>query len=337
MAKAKKTLALTISLISLAITTWGRRLIIPESPPCDFPAIYNFGDSNSDTGAISAAFWPTPPPYGLSYFGKPAGRNSDGRLIIDFIAEHLGLPYLSPYLDSIGMNFKHGANFATAGSTIRMQNETIFENGLSPFSLDVQTVQHYQFKIRTSELYNQGDDPIRAQNPADKNKLPIPQEFSKALYTFDIGQNDISSGFRKLTVPQLRDSIPDIINRFSASVTLKDRIGSLRAELPHAAITYVNIYSAKYRLIKNASLYGFNDPFKICCGHHENNVHVWCGQRVTINGTDLIGDSCGSPESCISWDGVHYSQAANQWIANQILNGSFSEPPIPISRACLKH
>ena len=25
-------------------------------PPCEFPAIFNFGDSNSDTGGLSAAF-----------------------------------------------------------------------------------------------------------------------------------------------------------------------------------------------------------------------------------------------------------------------------------------
>lgn len=54
-------------------------------PPCSFPAIYNFGDSNSDTGGISAAFEPIQAPYGEGFFRKPAGRDSDGRLIIDFI------------------------------------------------------------------------------------------------------------------------------------------------------------------------------------------------------------------------------------------------------------
>lgn len=53
--------------------------------PCDFPAIYNFGDSNSDTGGISAAFEPIQAPYGESFFHGPAGRFSDGRLLIDFI------------------------------------------------------------------------------------------------------------------------------------------------------------------------------------------------------------------------------------------------------------
>lgn len=53
--------------------------------PCDFPAIFNFGDSNSDTGGLSAVFGQAPPPYGETYFHSPAGRYCDGRLIIDFI------------------------------------------------------------------------------------------------------------------------------------------------------------------------------------------------------------------------------------------------------------
>lgn len=59
----------------------------PVSPlsPCSFPAVFNFGDSNSDTGGLSAAFGQAPSPNGETYFGAPAGRFSDGRLIIDFI------------------------------------------------------------------------------------------------------------------------------------------------------------------------------------------------------------------------------------------------------------
>ena len=55
------------------------------SGSCRFPAIYNFGDSNSDTGAISAAISEVPPPNGETFFGKPFGPLSDGRFIIDFI------------------------------------------------------------------------------------------------------------------------------------------------------------------------------------------------------------------------------------------------------------
>jgi len=58
-----------------------------SSPSCSFPAIYNFGDSNSDTGGISAAFVPIPSPYGQGFFHKPFGRDSDGRVILDFIGK----------------------------------------------------------------------------------------------------------------------------------------------------------------------------------------------------------------------------------------------------------
>lgn len=55
--------------------------------PCDFPAIFNFGDSNSDTGGLSALIAVVPPPFGRTYFGMPAGRFSDGRLTIDFMGQ----------------------------------------------------------------------------------------------------------------------------------------------------------------------------------------------------------------------------------------------------------
>ena len=54
---------------------------------CHFPAVFNFGDSNSDTGSMSAVFAQLLPPNGRTFFGKPSGRFSDGRLIIDFIGK----------------------------------------------------------------------------------------------------------------------------------------------------------------------------------------------------------------------------------------------------------
>lgn len=56
-------------------------------------------------------------------------------------AEHLGLLLLSPYLDSVGTSFRHGANFATGGATICRQNESWFLTGVSPFPPDIQ-VEH---------------------------------------------------------------------------------------------------------------------------------------------------------------------------------------------------
>lgn len=71
-------------------------------------------------------------------------------------AENLTLPYLSAYLDSIGSNFSHGANFATAGSTIRPQNTTKSQSGFSPISLDVQSVQFSDFYSRSQIARQKG-------------------------------------------------------------------------------------------------------------------------------------------------------------------------------------
>lgn len=71
--------------LTLFLATWVLSIVDGALPPCQFPAIYNFGDSNSDTGGISAAFEPIREPYGEGFFHKPAGRDSDGRLVIDFI------------------------------------------------------------------------------------------------------------------------------------------------------------------------------------------------------------------------------------------------------------
>lgn len=63
------------------------KCVVKSSQDCNIPAIYNFGDSNSDTGGISAALSRAGPPTGETYFGISTGRASDGRLIIDFIGK----------------------------------------------------------------------------------------------------------------------------------------------------------------------------------------------------------------------------------------------------------
>jgi phospholipase/lecithinase/hemolysin len=84
-------------------------------------AIYNFGDSLSDTGnllregATGMLQHTTGLPYG-SAIGGATGRCSDGYLMIDYLAKDLGLPLLNPYLDD-GADFSHGVNFAVAGAT----------------------------------------------------------------------------------------------------------------------------------------------------------------------------------------------------------------------------
>ncbi|BAF05636.1 Os01g0650000, partial [Oryza sativa Japonica Group] len=91
--------------------------------PC-YPRVFSFGDSLTDTGNIAFLYgndsrrptlWP---PYGETFFHRATGRASNGRLIIDFIADALGLPFVRPYWSGrTAGDFAHGANFAVGGAT----------------------------------------------------------------------------------------------------------------------------------------------------------------------------------------------------------------------------
>ncbi|KAJ7959138.1 GDSL esterase/lipase [Quillaja saponaria] len=355
-----------------------------SSKSCDFPAIFNFGDSNSDTGGLASLFGQPATPYGETYFHKPAGRFSDGRLKIDFIAKSLGLPYISAYLDSLGTNFTQGANFATAASTIRLPPIILphLPAGYSPVYLSVQYAQFQQFLSRSQA--------VRQRGGVYANLMPKRESFRKALYTFDIGQNDLGVGFfGNKTIEEVNASIPDIVNSFSTNfkniynlgarsfwihntgpigclpyilakfpLALRDRSGcakrynevsqyfnhklkeavvQLRMDLPLAAITYVDVYSVKYSLFSNPNKYGFEKPLVACCGNggkYNYTVDVMtCGGRLP-NAT-LVG-SCGRVSVRVNWDGIHYTEAANNFIFNQISTGAFSDTSLPLSMACIK-
>ncbi|KAL4638904.1 hypothetical protein ACB092_03G179700 [Castanea dentata] len=331
---------------------------------CSFSAIFNFGASNADTGGYSALLGQVPPPNGETYFHTPSGRASDGRLIIDFIAESFGLPYLSAFLDSVGSNFSHGANFATIKSSIRPSNTTVAQGGNSPISLDVQFVQFSYFHKRSQILKKLGG--------VFEKLLSKGNYFSQALYTFDIGQNDLTAGYKlNMTTEQVKAYVPDVLDQFSDiikcenglqvtcrkymvkveeyfgpfnevaqyfNLRLKEALAQLRKDLPEARITYVDIYAVKYTLITQAKKYGFEKPFIACCGHggkYNYNQKYYCGFKKTIGGEEIvISNSCKDPSIRVNWDETHFTEAANEWVFNQIASGSFTDPPISLDMAC---
>ncbi|XVF02570.1 hypothetical protein REPUB_Repub04eG0186000 [Reevesia pubescens] len=370
---------LVITIIAVFLLNLPSSLVLARKP-CHFPTIFNFGDSNSDTGGLSAAFGQAPPPNGMSYFGGPAGRYSDGRLLIDFIAESLGIPYISAFLDSVGSNFTHGANFATSASTIRPQNITMNQGGFSPISLNVQYYEFNDFHVRSQVA--------RKKSGGYETLLPKEEDFSNALYTFDIGQNDLTAGyFLNMSTDEVKAYVPDVLDQFQTIIQyiysqggryfwihntgpvgclpyvmdylpvlasqidkygcaspfnevaqffnrgLKKTAEQLRKDLPNAAITYVDVYSVKYSLISQGSKHGFNQPFRACCGiggNYNYNKSLSCGW--------FEGDPCKDPSTHVNWDGIHFTEAANQYIFEHIVDGSFSDPPnVPLNMACYRN
>ncbi|KAL8090549.1 GDSL esterase/lipase ENOD8-like [Apium graveolens] len=355
---------------------------------CDFPAIFNFGDGNSDTGAFSSAFSGTPAFYGQTFFNGTAGRSSDGRLIIDFIATSLGKPFLNAYLDSLGTTFSHGANFAQLLATIGVPKLVLPKDsppfGFSPMYLGVQFSEFAQFIERSQK--------VRTLGGVFASYMPTSESFAKALYTFDMGQNDLAQGlFTGMSIDEIKQSLPDLVNSFTDILknmynlmgartfwihntgplgcypyiltiipttdvdnagcsnavndlaqtfnsVLKKAVDQLRVDLPLAAITYVDIYSAYYSLYMEPQVYGFELPLEACCGlgGAYNFGAATCGASATVNGSLVTAGPCENPSKRINWDGFTYTEAANQIIFNKLATGLYSDPPNSPKNACQK-
>ncbi|KAJ8541901.1 hypothetical protein K7X08_016767 [Anisodus acutangulus] len=174
---------------------------------CAYEAIFNFGDSNTDTGGFYAAFPSQGSPYGMTFFKRPVGRPTDGRVITDFLAQALGLPFVSPYLQSIGSDFRHGANFATSASTVLMPQTSLFVSGVSPFYLDVQLRQFKEFKAKVDASQGKGN-----------TNLPPSDIFGKSLYTFYIGQNDFTGNLASQGIGGVKQYLPQVVSQITSTI-----------------------------------------------------------------------------------------------------------------------
>lgn len=340
---------------------------VVESKCGEDAVIFTFGDSNSDTGGLTAGLgYAIPLPSGRLFFHRATGRFSDGRIILDFLCESLNMSYLSPYLDSLGTEFRNGANFAVGGSTTLPNNK--------PFALHIQLLQFLRFRSRTLQLASQGS-----------RNLISEEKFRKALYVVDIGQNDLAEAFHSgLSYERVVNSIPSILSEIKSAVesiydtggrsfwvhntgplgclpqkvslarkkdTALDQNGcllpfnnaakefnvrlralcnELRSELKNATIVYTDIYTIKNDLIANHTKYGFSNPLMACCGYggppYNYNINITCGNSGS--------QACQEGDKFINWDGVHYTEAANSIVAAKILSTKFSEPKLKFDYFC---
>ncbi|CAA2957402.1 GDSL esterase lipase At1g28590-like [Olea europaea subsp. europaea] len=344
-----------------------------------YRSVISFGDSLADTGNLLHMRPPGTPiqsgrwPYGKTFFHHPTGRFSDGRLIIDFIAQSLGLPFLEPFIDQVknantsSRDFSKGVNFAVGGATALdvsfLEKYGIF-NPLTNISLSTQLDWFKEYfaifcqansdckTFLQTSLIIVGEIGGNEYNYAfvqGANREVI-ESFVIAIIgniSFTI-QELIKLGARTVMVPgnlpigclpyylsyyensEEKEYDPKTgclnwLNRFSEyhNELLQKELNRLRGLYPHATITYGDYYNAAMRLYLSPIKYGFTSVLRACCGGggpYNFNASAWCSY---LSSTD-----CDDPSKYVSWDGIHFTEAAYRWIAQGLFEGPYTNPPI---------
>ncbi|MBA0809749.1 hypothetical protein Gohar_025372 [Gossypium harknessii] len=333
-----------------------------------FTSIFSFGDSLTDTGNLveisllesnklpPSAF----PPNGRTFFHHPSGRRCDGRLVIDFLGEALGIPFLQPsYTSKVGrlQKFQKGMNFAVAGATA-LNSSFLQENGIHNRSTNISLGDELNsFKHLLPSL---------CSSSADCKKL-----LRNSLIVMGvIGGNDYNHAFREKNNEAARKFVPLVVHTIASAIhelielgavtflvpgnfpigcspdlltnyqgsnkdkydpltgcltwlnqfsqhhneLLRTELEKLRNRHPDINIVYADYYNIAMRFYHSPKQFGFKETLKACCGIgglYNYNSSRSCGYPP-------LKTSCNDPSSYISWDGIHYTEGANKWLANVV-------------------
>ncbi|XP_051149746.1 acetylajmalan esterase-like [Andrographis paniculata] len=328
---------------------------------CPIDSIYQLGDSISDTGnlvRIATTAPATRPPYGETFPGRPTGRWSDGRLIIDYIATALGLPLLNPYLDRSNASFENGVNFAVAGSTtlsflfyslrgiITLPLPTL-RTQLRQFRSHIATIcstpSECQQKLNNSLVFvgEFGYNDI-AYAYAERRSLSLIQSYLPEVNRVIINstRDVILAGVPQVVVPLLfpLGCFPVFLDvaRNNSSTTydsngcvkdLNDAIVSRNNDLVRDINNLRGEFpnaTILYSDLYNAFLTILRDAPAL--GFNTSTLlKACCGSEGNFNpiGPVYCGNGnvpvCPNPNTYINWDGIHLTQEAHRNIANIII------------------
>ncbi|XP_066387171.1 GDSL esterase/lipase At1g28590-like isoform X2 [Miscanthus floridulus] len=337
-------------------------------PLTRYDRVFSFGDSLTDTGnalhlSATTGGPASRPPYGETFFRRPTGRASDGRLVIDFLVEALGVPHPTPYLaGKTAADFRRGVNFAFGGATaldlhffesrglgsfvpVSLRNQTVWFNDVlrllgaeqrktmatSLFLVGEIGVNDYFIGLNENRTVGEVEtfvphvvsairsvvtDVIAAGASAVLVPGMIPLGCEPQLLTLYRGSVDAAGYDPESGCITRLNGLAELHNR-----ELRRALGGLRRAHPGTTIVFADLYRAVTDIIVSPREYGFRHrPLDACCGGgggaYNYDDAAFCGAAGAA--------ACADPSEYVSWDGVHYTEAANRLVACSVLQGSHS-------------
>ncbi|KAI3744926.1 hypothetical protein L1987_58024 [Smallanthus sonchifolius] len=162
----------------------------------------------------------------------------------------------------------------------------------------------------------------------------------------EIGGNDYNFPLsRGKTIDEVQSNVPLVIDTIVSTVNeeydpttgclsnlnkfveyhnrmLQTNLDKIRELNPNVIIIYADYYNVALQIYHSPDEYGFtNGALKACCGcggPFNYNESTRCGHESTI--------VCDEPDTYVSWDGSHLTEAAYKLIFNSLFQGPYTTP-----------
>ncbi|KAM7261048.1 hypothetical protein ACFE04_026523 [Oxalis oulophora] len=327
----------------------GWRKIDLDGVKLELPAIYAFGDSYIDSGnAMILNKMKLGLPYGVDFNSSfpNFGRVTNGRTILDFLAQIVGLPFPTTYLamsDAEKNSTRTGINFAVSGAGILKttlppfgkilnMDEQIdsFERVLKSLKYQFDSAESFTDYMSSSLFFiNIGSNDFGftyATKYAHRNMSHkafaevLGKPFLKQLERlYNLGarkfliNNAIPMGDTPTAVKMFNGNINKNLNEavlnFNLYVTVESQ--QLQSKLPGSKFTIGDIYSVIHDAVRYAS-YGFLETLEPCC--------------FVCNVTSV----CKDLNEHVFFDHTHVTEAVHYLILRRFFTEQFRGDPIPI-------
>ncbi|KAH7439912.1 hypothetical protein KP509_04G081700 [Ceratopteris richardii] len=330
-----------------------------------FRSMFALGDSITDTGNLlfimqnqnSSPPVQGRPPYGETFFQRPTGRFSDGRLIVDFLAKELeASDYLAPSLILLNQSrprqnglSRKLVNFAVAGATALPAEYFNVTYNIVPytyFSLNRQLegITNETRHTLSRALVFVGEIGGNDYNYAFGNSIPLNEIFQlvpnvvshigRALELMILGgvkyvvvQNASPVGCIPLYRRMYQNATKDDNGCIQDLNNVLHLHNLLLSQLLNNLTTFFNA-STKFVLwdTEKAFMEVFTNPYEYGFSYIERPCYNITDYFLNLNTNLTNVEPCVDPSVYISWDGPHQTEAMNNIMFDLFYKQGYATP-----------
>ncbi|KAK9692019.1 hypothetical protein RND81_09G235600 [Saponaria officinalis] len=315
---------------------------------CDqqFTAMYVFGDSLVDNGNnnfINSYAKANFPPYGIDFYLGPTGRFTNGKTIIDYLCELIGIPYLPPYASPFvtDRDLMYGVNYASAAGGILEDSGQGLGERFS-FSRQIQNFNNTRHQLMNHMSDENLADYLRKAlgviilgsndyinnylNPAYPRSKIRPDKYAdividyytkQVLALYDLGMRRFflagvgplgctpsQKTVAKLPPGKCLDFSNDAPQMFNFRLrSLVDKLGATHRD---SIFVFGDTFAAIKDILDHPLPYGISVVDSACCGVGKNNAEKMCLPFLI---------PCLNRDQYAFWDAFHPSQAVHRILA----------------------